>query len=257
MQSRHLAGITLGLFVAVSVQAADASLIDDFDQPLYQWRVSKLAEVSRLGVLPTDPLARPGQTTAENVLKVSGPKHIDVRWPTGRFCHNGRQLVKAREFQVDVLTTPAFDARSIDFTTLWVHGAAELHAAKKGKPPAHYVDVDGDGDLDLAAHFRCGDFYELDYAQLPAFDAHTTEGAFLTTGDATATIFRAIQGSQDWSVGEGIRFWFNGNGNGDAIRFQLHDNRAPDAGPGSWKLVWSDEFNGAAGRAAQCAQLDA
>ena len=44
-----------------------------------------------------------------------------------------------------------------------------------------------------------------------------------------------------------MRFWFHGTGGGDAIRFQLHDNRAPDAGP-ILALVWSDEFNGPAGR---------
>ena len=72
---------------------------------------------------------------------------------------------------------------------------------------------------------------------------HTSRAA-----DTTATLFRPIQGGQDWSVGDGLRFWFHGTGKGDAIRFQLHDNRAPDAGPSSWRLVWSDEFNGPAGR---------
>ena len=249
MSRRRLAGIALGLFVASSMAiAADASLIDDFDQPLYQWRVSKFVELDRLSVLPTDPLARPGQTTAENLLKVTGPRHIDVRWPAGQFCHSGKQLVKNREFSVAVLTTPGFDARSIDISSLWLNGATELHGNRKNGQPAHLVDVDGDGDLDLAAHFRCGALYELDYSQLPPLEANTVGGAYVTTGGSTASIFREIQGSQDWSVGEGIRFWFHGNGNGDAIRFQLHDNRAPDAGPSSWKLVWSDEFNGAAGQ---------
>ncbi len=86
--------------------------------------------------------------------------------------------------------------------------------------------------------------------------AAPTMGRIVTTGGTTATLFRPIQGGQDWSVGDGVRFWFHGTGGGDAIRFQLHDNRAPDPGPNSWRLVWSDEFNGPAGRRAQLAQLD-
>jgi beta-glucanase (GH16 family) len=249
MSSRRIAGIALGLLVAASTAlAADASLIDEFDQLPNQWRVSKHVSLSRLAIPAGDPLARPGQTAAENVLKVDGPRHIDVRWPTGQFCHKGNRLEKDREFSVSVLTTPAFDARSIDIPMLWLNGATELHASKRGKSVAHHVDVDGDGDLDLAAHFRCGDVYELRYNALPPLEAQTLDGAYLVSGGSTATLFRPIQGSQDWSVGEGLKFWFHGKGGGDAIRFQLHDNRAPDPGPTGWKLVWSDEFNGAAGR---------
>jgi beta-glucanase (GH16 family) len=249
MASRRLACIALGLCVSASVAiAADASLIDDFDQFPYQWRSSKNVELSQLTILPADPLALPGQTVAERVLKVDGPRHIDVRWPKGQFCHKGRHLEKNREIELGILTTPSFDARKVDYETVTVGDANELHARKHGKSRAHLGDVDRDGDLDLVAHFRCGDIHDLRYHDLPGLQALTLDGAYLTSGDTTATLFRPIQGGQDWSVGEGLRFWFYGSGGGDAIRFQLHDNRAPDTGPDSWRLVWNDEFNGPAGR---------
>lgn len=248
MSTQRLACIALGLCVFASALAADASLIDDFDQSPYQWRKSKNVELTRLEILPTDPLARPGQTTAEGVLKVDGPRHIDVRWPKGQFCHKGRHFDGNREISLGVLTTPSFDARSIAYQTLTLGGAVEVHARKHGRSQSHLEDFDRDGDLDLAAHFRCGDIRELRYHDLPDLQGLTDEGAPLTTGGTIATLFRAIQGGQDWSVGDGVRFWFHGTGGGDAIRFQLHDNRAPDAGPDSWRLVWSDEFNAPAGR---------
>jgi beta-glucanase (GH16 family) len=78
-------------------------------------------------------------------------------------------------------------------------------------------------------------------------NGQTQQGAHLTTSSDAGTLFRPIQGGQDWSIADGVKFWFHGAGGGDAIRFQLHDNRAPDAGAASWKLVWSDEFDAPAG----------
>lgn len=261
MAFRRLACVALGSLLAVSTAfAADASLIDDFNQPPAQWRATRNVDLSRLGIAATDPLALPGQTTDEGVLKVEGPRHVDVRWPKGEFCHKGRRFDEDREFTLGVLTTQAFDARDVDHASLEVAGAEELHARRHGhdhhhhdgrkhdKPRSHLEDVDRDGDLDLAAHFRCGDLHRLNYRNLPELQGRTNGGGHITTGDSTATLFRPIQGGQDWSVGEGLRFWFRGTGGGDAIRFQLHDDRAPDPGPESWRLVWSDEFNGPAGR---------
>src|SRR5688572_15182383 len=253
MSSQRFACIALGLCISASAFAADASLIDDFNQFPYQWRASKNVTLTQLTVLPTDPLALPGQTTNEGVLQVDGPRHIDVRWPKGEFCHKGRHFEKNREITLVVLATPSFDARDVDLQTLSLGGAHEVHARKDDghrhdQPRSHFRDVDRDGDLDLEAHFRCGDIRDLSYRDLPDLRGLTDDGAPLTTGGTTATLFRPIQGGQDWSVGEGLRFWFHGTGGGDVIRFQLHDNRAPDQGPDSWRLVWSDEFNGPAGK---------
>jgi beta-glucanase (GH16 family) len=247
MSTRRLACIALGFCASVSAAlAADTSLIDDFDQFPYQWRTTKNVSLSQLAIPPADPLALPGQTTPESVLQVDGPRHVDVRWPKGQFCHKGRE--KDREIALGILTTPAFDARDVDIASLSLGGADEVHADKHGRHRSHLQDVDRDGDLDVEAHFRCGEIRGLRYQDLPDLHGLTDDGAHLTTGGTTATLFRPIQGGQDWSVGEGLRFWFNGTGSGDAIRFQLHDNRAPDPGPAAWRLVWSDEFNGPPGR---------
>jgi len=248
MSSHRLACIAVGLCVSFSALAADASLIDDFNQFPYLWRASKNVELTQLTILPADALALPGQTTTEGVLKVDGPRHIDVRWPKGQFCHKGRHFDKNREIELGILTTPTFDARSVDYQTLNAGGADEVHARNHGKSRSHLEDADRDGDLDLVAHFRCCDIHDLRYNDLPDLQGLTDHGAHVTTGGTAATLFRPIQGGQDWSIADGIRFWFHGTGGGDAIRFQLHDNRAPDAGPNSWRLVWSDEFNGPAGK---------
>jgi len=115
MVFRRLACIALGMSVFASLAlAADASLIDDFNQYPYQWRASKSVTLSQLTIPPADPLALPGQTTTENVLKVSGPQHVDAKWPSGQFCHKGRHFDRDRVIAVAVLTTPAFDARTVD-----------------------------------------------------------------------------------------------------------------------------------------------
>ena len=246
MSSRRLAPIAMGLALSVSTAfAADASLIDDFNQLPAGLRASTAVSLSRLEVLPTDPLALPGQTATEGMLQVVGPRHLDVRWPSGRFCHTGGTFDANREIAVGILTTPFFNASQVSLKTLTAANAYELHARKAGG--SHLVDVDGDGDLDLSAHFRCGDLGALSYGNLPPVQALGDQGAYLTTHHDAGTMFRPLQGGQDWSVADGVSFWFHGTGGGDAIRFQLHDNRAPDAGAASWKLVWSDEFNAPAG----------
>src|SRR5687767_9861240 len=123
MSTHRLACIALGLCISASAHAADASLIDDFDQFPYQWRASRNVGLTQLTILPAEPLALPGQTTTERVLKVDGPRHIDVRWPKGQFCHKGRHLDKNREIELGILTTPSFDARGVDYQTLTLGGA--------------------------------------------------------------------------------------------------------------------------------------
>ena len=58
---------------------------------------------------------------------------------------------------------------------------------------------------------------------------------------------RAFAGSQDWSDAAGLSFWLYGRNSGKELRLTVHDNRAPDPGPGGWRLAWSDEFNRRAG----------
>jgi beta-glucanase (GH16 family) len=52
---------------------------------------------------------------------------------------------------------------------------------------------------------------------------------------------------RNWSLQEGLGFWYYGQNTGDVIAVELLDNRAPDPGPDGWELVWGDEFDDPAG----------
>ena len=72
---------------------------------------------------------------------------------------------------VAILTTPDFDARSVDHTSLTFEGAAETHVqTRTGEVRRHEEDVDGDGDVDLLLHVRVGD---------TDLDASAVEGTLL------------------------------------------------------------------------------
>src|SRR4029450_5035680 len=60
---------------------------------------------------------------------------------------------------------------------------------------------------------------------------------------------RDFAGSQDWTLAEGLSFWFYGTGSGDALKVQVKDNRGPDPGPGGWRLLWRGEVSGPPRRA--------
>ncbi|MDH3369340.1 MAG: hypothetical protein OEO20_15965 [Gemmatimonadota bacterium] len=57
---------------------------------------------------------------------------------------------------VGILTTDAFDATTVDHTTVTFEGASEMHTTPQGVQ-RHEKDVDLDGDLDLVLHFRLGE----------------------------------------------------------------------------------------------------
>lgn len=62
-----------------------------------------------------------------------------------------------------------------------------------------------------------------------------------------AVIRRGFSEGKDWSNASELNFWFYGTNNGRQVALELRDNQAPDPGPSGWELVWSDEFNEAAG----------
>ncbi len=79
----------------------------------------------------------------------------------------------------------------------------------------------------------------------PGQDAYEHVADFTHRG--TATLSREFAGGQDWSDADGISFMVKGTGTPTRITVGLHDDPAPDAGPATWQLAWSDEFDGPAG----------
>lgn len=82
-------------------------------------------------------------------------------------------------------------------------------------------------------------------------DAYAGQDAYEQVADfayrGTATMGRGFAGGQDWSDAEGLSFMVNGTGKPTRITVGLEDDPAPDAGPDTWELAWSDEFDGPAG----------
>jgi hypothetical protein len=56
-----------------------------------------------------------------------------------------------------ILGSPQFDATRVDWRTLTLAGATELHRLPNGAPAQHLRDFDGDGDLDAVLHVKFGD----------------------------------------------------------------------------------------------------
>ena len=71
----------------------------------------------------------------------------------------------------------------------------------------------------------------------------------LTDDPTLGSIERDFAIAQDWSDTQSLDVWFEGTGSGQEVTVTLQDNRAPDPGPAGWELVWSDEFDAAAGTA--------
>ncbi len=73
--------------------------------------------------------------------------------PNSINCRHAQQLVP-----VAIVSTPTFDATTVDHTTVTFEGATEAHVDKKsGVARRHVGDYDNDGDDDLVLHFRLGD----------------------------------------------------------------------------------------------------
>ena len=224
----------------------DPTLIDDFEAPPYLWDSSANVILSQVEIAADDPLALPGQGAYEGVLRAIVPLWVEIDYPRN-LCDSGRGVVP-----VTLLSTPTFDATTVDHSTVSLGDAYETHVDKKtGAPKRHEEDADGDGDIDLVFHFR---YDETGLPCRPAivpFNGLTYDGRPISAGGADARFGRRFPLGQDWSAAGGLRFWYYGQGTGDTVVVELLDNRAPDPGPAGWSLVWSDEFNGPAGAPAE------
>jgi len=69
-------------------------------------------------------------------------------------------------------------------------------------------------------------------------------------GKGTYNFSRTFPIGQDWSDSGGVSFWYYGQNSKKNVEVNLTNNRAAYADLSMWKMVWSDEFNDAAGTAA-------
>jgi beta-glucanase (GH16 family) len=222
----------------------DPFLLDDFETDAAALTEHGHLELDVVEVRPGDPLAVPGQGPVEGLLHVVTPILVDaaVTLPGHGACRQGRGLATAA-----ILTRPGFDALSVDHATVRLGRAREAHRDRHGEPRRHVEDVDRDGDRDLVLHFESGDTgLPCDAARTP-LSGRTFAGRRIVF-EGHARFGRDFAMAQDWSLAEGVSFWFHGTGSGSTFRFEVKDNRAPDQGPAGWRKLWSEEFGGPAGR---------
>lgn len=76
------------------------------------------------------------------------------------------------------------------------------------------------------------------------------QGVLASTSNGTKNSFeRHFPIEQDWSGSDALSFWYYGRNTGKPVNVELiNPTRSATAGdPGTWQLVWSDEFNGKKG----------
>jgi beta-glucanase (GH16 family) len=126
--------------------------------------------------------------------------------------------------------------------------ATETHVDKKtGEAQRHEEDVNLDGLTDLVFHFRFNESGLPCDPDVVPFNGFTFDGHPITAGGSDAALGRDFAIGEDWTGTESLDFWYNGTGSGEDVTVTIKDNRAPDPGPSGWELVWSDEFDDAAG----------
>jgi beta-glucanase (GH16 family) len=219
----------------------DPLLLDDFERFPYNWDASENVTLSNPELADADALARPGQDSFEGVLQVEGPLAVDID-VQGNECGRGNAIVP-----VNLLSTPDFDATTVDHTTVAFGNATESHVNKKtGIVQRHEEDVNGDGLTDLVFHFPATDIGVDCDAPVP-FNGETFDGKPITAGGSNATFSRDFALGQDWTDGQALTFWYYGTGTGENVTVNLKDNRASDPGPAGWSMVFADEFDEPAG----------
>ncbi len=127
----------------------DPKLLDDFEQGAFLWDTEGPAALEAVRTESSDADARPGQDPVENVGVATVPRSVEID-VQGNVCNQGKGVVP-----VHLLSTPSFDATTVDHTTVTLGDASETHVDKKtGVAKRHEEDVDDDGDIDLVFHFR-------------------------------------------------------------------------------------------------------
>lgn len=220
----------------------DPLLLDDVESAPDLWHAGSGVTLSNPEIAADSPDAVPGQGAYEHVLRADTPLvvPIDIK---GRVCNRGNGVIP-----VALLSTPTFDATTVDPATVMFGDAHEAHRVK-GAIAGHVADLNHDGLRDRLFHFRFKDTGFACDATVTPFTGETYDGTAITNGGPAVTFGRDFALGQDWTGKDGLSFWYYGHGGGDHVTVDLLDNRAPDPGPVGWQLAWSDEFDTPAGTA--------
>jgi len=220
----------------------DPLLLDDFERAPDLWD-AKDSVLTNPEIAVGDQDALPGQGAWERVLNATVATRVDIQ-VQGRVCNQGNGVIP-----VYLLSTPTFDATTVDHTTVRLGDASESRVNKKtGVVQRQERDVNRDRLTDLVFQFRFKDTgLECDPEVLP-LSGETFDGRPITNQPAVR-FGRDFALGQDWSAAQDLTFWYQGTGSGNEVTVEVLDNRAPDPGRDGWDLVWSDEFDGAAGTA--------
>ena len=220
----------------------DPLLIDDFERYPYLWDASTGFVLTNPEIAAGDPQALPGQGAYEHVLEATLPLAVDIA-VEGRICNRGNGAIPVVLYGSD-----EFDVSQVDHTTVTLGDAYEMHVDNKtGEPKRHEEDVNGDGYMDLLFHFRFDETGLSCDPDVVSFYGQTYTDQSFTSRGTVAHFGRDFAIGQDWSLSEGMTFYYYGQGSGETVTLELLDNRAPDPGPSGWSMVWSDEFNDPAG----------
>ena len=122
---------------------------------------------------------------------------IDVMSST---CKSGNGVIP-----VHLLSTPVFDARQVDPTTVRLGDAAETHTTgKKRTPKRHVANLNRDGLKDLLFHFRARETgYNCDSTNL-ALTGEMKDGTPIIANGDPVGFGRDFPIAQDWSKDAGM-----------------------------------------------------
>ena len=170
----------------------DPLLLDDFESTPALWHAGSGVTLSNPEIAADSPDAVPGQGAYEHVLRADTPilVTIDVK---GRVCNQGNGVIP-----VTLLSTPTFDATTVDPATVMFGDAHEAHTVK-GVAKKHVADANHDGRKDVVFHFRFKDTGFACDATVTPFTGETYDGTAITNGGPAATFVRDLPIGQDWT----------------------------------------------------------
>ena len=231
-----------GSVIIVDTDPFDPDEIDEFTQGAYLWDVEGPATLERIRVPEADERARPEQDAVEDLAVATVPQTVTIDVKGNPCATRGNGVVP-----VHLLSSPYFDATTVDHTTVTLGNASPTHIDRRtGQARRQVADVNGDGRKDLIFHFRAREI-GVPCGEVLPLNGLTFDGQPITNVAEETSFVRDFALAQDWTGTEAVSFWYHGAGAGDDVVVTLKDNRAADPGPDGWDLVWSDEFDAPAG----------